>query len=28
MKNYPTGGKKRVRVYDSKGNYIREEYEP
>ena len=28
MKNYPTGGKKRVRIYDSKGNLIREEDEP
>lgn len=28
MENYPTGQKKRVRVYDSKGNFIREEYEP
>ena len=28
IRNRPGGGKKRVRVYDSKGNYIREEYEP
>ena len=28
MKNYPTGGKNRRRVYDSKGNLIREEDEP
>lgn len=28
MKNFPTGRNKRVRVYDSKGNLIREDDEP